>query len=121
MMDAVDNRTEHMGVFRRFKIFWEWEKIPQEIVDDVKAAEVCKVAVKCAHGASRLVIPAKMIVWLKKNFAGTYDGFGCDPHAVADLNIFICQDMISDHMVEPYEDALDELQGKLPEEETRCA
>jgi Lipase (class 3) len=112
LMDTVDNRTEHMWAFRRFKIFWEWEMIPQELVDDVKAAEENKAAVKCCAGASRLIIPAKMIVWMKKNFAGSYEGFGCDPGAVADLNIFCCQDMISDHLVEPYEDALDELAGR---------
>lgn len=88
LMDAVDNRTEHMWAYRRFKIFWEWETIPREIVDDVKAAEANKACVKCCDGASRLVIPAKMIVWMKKNFAGSYEGFGCDPGDVADLNIF---------------------------------
>lgn len=88
LMDTVDNRTEHMWAFRRFKIFWEWEKIPQEIVDDVKAAEASKALVECCDGASRLVIPAKMIVWMKKNFAGSYEGLGCTASAVADLNIY---------------------------------
>jgi hypothetical protein len=112
LMDTVDNRTEHMWAFRRFKIFWEWEKIPQELIDDVKLAEANKEGVQRCEGASRLIIPAKMVVWMKKNFAGgSYEGFGCDPSAVADLNIFCCQDMITDHLVEPYEDALDELAG----------
>lgn len=63
-MDTVDNQTEHMWAFRRFKIFWEWEKIPQEIIDDVKLAEANKVSVKCCEGASRLIIPAKLVVWM---------------------------------------------------------
>jgi hypothetical protein len=111
LMDTVDNRTEHMWAFRRFKIFWEWEKIPQELIDDVKLAEANKEGVKSCNGASRLIIPAKLVVWMKKNFAGSYEGFGCDPSAVADLNVFCCQDMITDHLVEPYEDALDALAG----------
>jgi hypothetical protein len=111
LMDTVDNRTQHMWAFRRFKIFWEWEKIPQELIDDVQLAEADKEGAKRCNGASRLVIPAKLVVWMKKNFAGSYEGFGCDPSAVADLNIFCCQDMITDHLVEPYEDALDELAG----------
>lgn len=113
LMDVVDDRTEHMWAFRRFKIFWEWEKIPQAIVDDVKAVDANTTAVRCCDGASKLVIPARLIVWMKKNFAGTYEGFGCTPNAVADLNIFCCEDMVTDHLVEPYEDALDELAGKL--------
>jgi hypothetical protein len=91
-------------------IFWEWEKIPEELVEDVKAAEKAGRDVAC-DGASKLIIPAKMVVWMKKNFAGSYEGFGCDPKDIADLNIFINQDMITDHLVEPYEDALDELVG----------
>ena len=88
LMDTVDNRTEHMWAFRRFKIFWEWEKIPPDIVEDVQAAEANKAAVECCDGASRLRIPAKMVVWMKKNFAGSYEAFGCDPIAFAGLNIF---------------------------------
>jgi Lipase (class 3) len=113
LMDTVDNRTEHIWAYRRFKIFWEWEPIPSDIVADVKAVEADKTCVRCCDGASKLVIPAKMVVWMKRNFAGTYEVFGCNPRAVADLNIYCCQDMLADHLVEPYEDALDELASKL--------
>lgn len=108
LMDTVDNRTEHIWAYRRWKMFWEFEPIPQELVGDVKAVEACKEFTR-TNGASRLVIPAKMVIWMKKNSVGSYEGYGCDPHSIADMNIFCCQDMVSDHLVEPYEDALDEL------------
>jgi hypothetical protein len=66
LMDTVDNRTEHMWAFRRFKIFWEWEPIPRELIDDVMLAEANKEGVQCCGGASRLIIPAKMVIWMKK-------------------------------------------------------
>jgi hypothetical protein len=111
LLDTVDNRTKHMWKFRRFKIFWEWENTPQELIDDVKLAEANTEGTKRYDGASSFVIPAKLIVWMKKDVTGFYEGFGCDPRAVADLNILCCPDMLSDHMVEPYEEALDELTG----------
>jgi hypothetical protein len=46
---------------------------------------------------------------MKKNGFDEMEGFGCSPSAVADLNIFCCEDMISDHLPEQYEDALDGL------------
>lgn len=118
LMDTVDNRTEHMWALQRFKIFWEWEKIPPELVDNVKAAEAgSKSAEERCDGASRLIIPARMIVWMKQKFKGSsYEGFGCDPSAVADLNVFCCPDMVSDHLVEAYENAFDELADKQQEQ-----
>ena len=109
LLDTVDNRTEHYWVFKRFKLFWEYEEIPQEIVDDVKAVEARTREADCSKGASKLIIPSRLVVWMKKNYAGTYEAFGCSPDDVADLNIFCNHDMISDHLCEPYEDALDVL------------
>jgi len=109
LMDTVDNRSEHLWAARRWKIFWEYEKIPQEIVDDVKAVEQRERAVEANKGASKLTIPTRLVVWMRQNFAGTYEAFGCDPNAVADLNIFLNVDMVSDHLCEPYEDAFDAL------------
>ena len=107
LMDTVDNRTEHIWAYRRFRIFWEWDSIPDDIVADVKAAETVKEL--GSKTAPKLIIPAKMVVWMKRRPSGSYEGFGCDPQTIADMNIFCCEDMISDHLVEPYEDALDEL------------
>lgn len=107
LLDTVDNRTEHLWAFKRWKLFWEFDKIPQEIFDDVKAVEERKREIESGKGASKLIIPTKLVVWMKKNFAGTFDAFGCDPNDIADLNIFCNQDMVSDHLCEPYEDAFD--------------
>lgn len=109
LLDTVDNRTEHIWAFRRWRIFWEYDDIPKEIAEDVKAIETKTRGVECSKGASKLIIPSKLVVWMKKNFAGTYEAFGCHPNDVADLNIFCNQDMISDHLCEPYEDAFDVL------------
>ena len=109
LLDAVDNRTEHISTYRRFRLFWEYDKIPQEIVDDVNAVEARARDVECDKGHSKLIIPTKLVVWMKKTFAGSYEAFGCNPNDVADLNIFCNQDMVSDHLCEPYEDAFDEL------------
>ena len=112
LMDVVDNRTERMWAFRRWKIFWEYEKVPKEIFDDIQAAEKRKIEVEFGKGASRLIIPTKLVVWMKRNLDGTYKSFGCDPNHIADLNIFCNQDMVSDHLCEPYEVSFDLLSGQ---------
>jgi Lipase (class 3) len=111
LLDTVDNHTEHMWAYRRFKIFWEYEKIPDDLVEAVKGVERNKACMRCGdcEGASKLIIPARMVVWMKRNYASKYVAHGCDAKRLADMNIFVCQDMISDHLCEPYEDALDDL------------
>lgn len=109
LMDAVDNKTEHMWALRRFKLFWEWEPIPDDIVKAVNQAEKDCARSIAIDGASKLMIPAKLVIWMKRNGVGKFEGIGCSPSAVSDLNIFCCEDMISDHMPEQYEDALDAL------------
>eukprot|EP00978_Attheya_sp_CCMP212_P037534 scaffold178002_cov46-Attheya_sp.AAC.2 len=54
-------------------------------------------------------IPARIVIWMKKNDVGLFDGYGCNANMVAQLDVFMCEDMISDHMPEQYEDALDAL------------
>lgn len=107
LMDTVDNRTEHIWFYRRFKMFWEWEAIPNEIFDDVAAVEKGKSV--AGKNATKLVIPARLVVWMKNTGSGTFNAYGCEANAFADENIFLNPDMVSDHMVEPYEDALDSL------------
>jgi hypothetical protein len=109
LMDTVDNKTEHMWPLRRLKLFWEWEQIPEDMVEDVKRADQTCKGSACVDGASKLEIPAKIVIWMKKNGFDKMEGFGCSPSAVADLNIFCCEDMIGDHFPEQYEDALDAL------------
>lgn len=90
LMDAVDDQTENMWFYRRFQIFWGWKEIPTDLVEGVKFAERNKVSTMgCCEGASKLVIPAKIVIWMKRNpSTGSYDVFGCDSKSVADLNIF---------------------------------
>jgi Lipase (class 3) len=90
LMDTVDNHTEHLWFYNRFLMFWGWKDIPTIIIDDVTGVEKEKVStMKCCDGASKLMIPAKIIVWMKKDvITGTYTATGCSPQSVADLNIF---------------------------------
>jgi Lipase (class 3) len=89
LMDSIDNHTEHLWFYRRFQIFWNWKEVPAALLEDVKLAEEKKVAtMKCCDGASKLIIPSKIVIWMKRNSSnGKYDVYGCDPHTVADLNI----------------------------------
>jgi hypothetical protein len=107
MLDAVDNVTEHMWFFRRFQIFWEYRDIPQDIFDSVARARETKS--KPIDGACDMAIPARIVIWMKKNAVGLFDGYGCDANMVAQLDVFMCEDMVADHMCEQYEDSLDAL------------
>lgn len=107
MLDAVDNKTELMWLPQRFKIFWEYEKIPKDIFDAVASSE--KEKVRAVDGECKMIIPARIVVWMVNEFGGKFRGIGCEPAPVADLNIFVNQDMVSDHLPEMYEDALDAL------------
>lgn len=47
---------------------------------------------------------------MKKNvLSNKFEGYGCDATRVAENTIFVSSDMISDHLAEMYEDALDAL------------
>jgi len=110
LMDTVDNKTEHMWFYKRFRLFWEYDEIPEDLMEDVKLAEQnSTVTTRAIDGASKLEIPARVIIWAKKNFAGCFEAIGCNPSKIADLNVFCCEDMVSDHLPEQYEDALDAL------------
>jgi Lipase (class 3) len=97
LMDAIDDHTEHIWFYRRFQIFWGWKEIPTDLVEGVKFAEQNKASsMSCCDGASNLFIPAKMIVWMKRDSStNTYDVFGCDSKAVADLNIFCWYEFVA--------------------------
>lgn len=110
LMDTVDNKTEHMWFYRRFRLFWEYDAIPDDLMEDVILAEAnSTVTTRDVDGASKLELPAKVVIWMKKNFAGSFEAFGCNPGKIAELNVFCCEDMVSDHLPEQYEDALDAL------------
>jgi hypothetical protein len=107
LLDAVDNQTENIWFWRRWRIFHEYDGIPQELIDSVLQAE--KFSSRDDRAACDMIIPARVVVWCKKNFAGTFQAYGCDPYKVAAGNVFLNQDMLSDHLPEQYEDALDAL------------
>jgi hypothetical protein len=103
LMDTIDNHTEHIWFYKRFQIFWEWKPIPKAIIDEITTVEKEKVStMECCGGASKLIIPAKIIIWMKKlssstttttdndngNTTVSYIATGCTPQTLADLNIF---------------------------------
>lgn len=104
LMDTVDNHTENIWFYKRFQIFWEWTQIPKPIIDEITSVEKEKVStMACCDGASKLTIPAKIIIWMKKqpsttplttksinnaSTTGNYIATGCTPQSIADLNIF---------------------------------
>jgi hypothetical protein len=115
LLDAVDNQTEFLWFWKRWRIFYEYETVPTSIVESVLDASRMKQ--RAIDGASELTIPARVVVWCKKNTkitstkhpTGTFQVYGCDPKKVAEGNIFLCQDMLTDHLPEQYENALDAL------------
>jgi hypothetical protein len=138
LLDAVDNQTEKISAWSRWRIFHEYDGIPQEFIDSVLQAEtsshravqfqeyqgipkelidaVLQAERTKSHGSSTvhgyscdMIIPARVVVWSKKNFCGTLQAYGCDPNKVANENVFLNQDMLSDHLPDQYEDALDAL------------
>jgi hypothetical protein len=114
LMDTVDNITEQMWFYHRFRLFWEYDAIPSELMENVKLAEQnSTITTRNVDGASKLEIPARVIIWMKKHSTGSsFQASGCSPAKIADLNVFCCQDMVSDHLPEQYEDALDALVGE---------
>jgi Lipase (class 3) len=110
LFKAVDKNTEHIWAYRRFLMFWEWEEIPNAIIQDVKAAEELSGNNNNNTNTVVLEIPAGIAVWMRPNFTGSrFEAFGCDPKDLARINLQVSQDMLTDHLVEPYEDCLDDL------------
>lgn len=114
LLDAVDNETEHIWFWKRWRIFYEYDPIPEKITKSVLAMEkemsegkstVCLAV----DGECNMTIPARRVVWCKHSCAGRFEAYSCDPKKVAQGNIFLTPDMISDHLPEMYEDALDDI------------
>jgi len=110
LLDAVDNQTEFLWFWKRWRIFYEFDTIPETITQSVMEANSTKP--QAVEGASDLAIPANIVLWCKKESNGKFKVLGCDPKKVAEGNIFLCEDMLTDHLPEQYEDALDALAGK---------
>lgn len=106
LFKAVDERTKDIWALRRFMIFWEWEDIPEAVIEDVKVADRDSGTEKQTEA---LEIAAAFVVWMKKSFSSKFEAYGCDPRELAGINLQVSQDMLTDHLVEPYEDCLDEL------------
>lgn len=109
LLDIVDNETEKIYFWNRWKIFYEYAPIPESITKSVLAEihNMSQGSFSAVEGEYNMIIPARRIVWCKQNFAGKFEAFSCDAEKVASGNIFLTADMISDHMPENYEDALD--------------
>ena len=106
-LDAVDNETEKIWFWRRWRIFYEYEGIPSNITDSVLTSE--KVQHGDVDGECSMMIPAHRVVWCLAKKDGSFEAFACDAGKVAECDVFLCPDMLSDHLPEQYEDALDAL------------
>ena len=106
LLDSVDNKTELLWFWKRWQLVQERSGIPKEIVDNVlNTAEKSELK----KGESRMIIPAECVLWCKEEEEGTFASYVCDPFKVANTDIFLCPDMVSDHLPEEYEDCLDAL------------
>ena len=108
MLDVVDDKTQRITAYRRFRMFWGWEPLPVDVIAAVEAANADR---SLNQDTVALLIPAQFVVWMKQRVDDKphFDAFGCLPQDFANENIFICEDLLCDHLVEPYEDALDDL------------
>jgi hypothetical protein len=112
LLDAVDNETEHIYFWNRWKIFYEYAPIPEKIIKSVlnEIKTMSGGSLRAVDGEHNMIIPARRVVWCKHDFISKKcDAFSCDPEKIAQGNIFLTSDMISDHMPENYEDALDSI------------
>ena len=108
LLDAVDNVSEHMWFYDRWKIFYEFQPVPQTIFDSV--AEAVKCENEEVDGECRMIIPAKSVLWMKQSvLSKKFEVYTCNASLVAENTVFMSQDMFSDHLPEMYEDALDAL------------
>jgi hypothetical protein len=115
LLDAVDNVSEHMWFYDRWKIYHEVKPVPKEIFDSV--AEATARENEEVDGECRMIIPAKSVIWMKQNvLSKKFEAYDCDASAVAKNTVFMSQDMFSDHLPEMYEDALDALLEQLGSE-----
>jgi Lipase (class 3) len=120
LLDTVDNETEHIWFWSRWRIFYEYDPIPPTIKRKVFQAEKDMKDTKqdlCAavDGECNMTIPARRIVWCKHNTSsGKFEAYSCDPEKVAEGNIFLTPDMLSDHLPEQYEDAFDDIVAHYP-------
>lgn len=106
LLDAVDNETEKLWFWKRLKIFHDWDQVPEQIVKSV--ASRSKI-VDRVEGECHLIIPADCVVWCREGEKGQFASFACDAYKMAETDIFLTSDMVTDHMPEFYEDALDAL------------
>lgn len=121
LLDVVDNQTEHIWFWRRWKIFYEYAPIPEVITSSVLKVEEDmyqgKLLAEEVDGEHNMTIPARRVVWCKHNFTGRqFEAYSCDPEKIARGNIFLTPDMLSDHMPEMYEDALDAVLASMQEQ-----
>ena len=109
LLSAVDSRTQKIWFWNREKIFHGFTPIPEDITESVLTAEKLAEKNETVEGECPMIIPAHRVIWMKEISEGRFEAFGCDPFKVARGNIFLCPDMLLDHLPEQYENALDAL------------
>lgn len=79
--------------------------VPQILTHEVERADQPNVP-----DSTRLKIPAGKIVWIRRvQSSGEFDAIGCLPGDLANLDIFVSAEMISDDMPHEYETSLEAL------------
>lgn len=116
LLDTVDDMTEELWFWNRWRIYFEYDDIPQELHNAVVQASLAEH--KCVDKECNMIIPARSVIWAKKE-GDTFNGYGCDATLVANNTVFVSPDMISDHLCEMYEDALDALYELLQKDEIK--
>ena len=110
LFDAVDQQSAKLRFWQRWRIFYEYDEIPDNFTRGVvmKAAEGMGPT-RAVQGACELIIPARVVVWCDQNELGKFEAIACDPKKVAQGHVYLSQDMLTDHLPEQYENALDAL------------
>lgn len=110
LFDAVDQQSVKLRFWQRWRIFYEYDKIPDTFTKGVvlKAAGGMGPS-RAVQEACELVIPARVVVWCDQNELGKFQAIACDPKKVAQGHVYLSQDMLTDHLPEQYENALDAL------------
>jgi Lipase (class 3) len=108
LLATVDDYNQRIWFWTRALIFWGWKQLPQDLIDFVTNAQRNIDTSKNKSIDCQMLIPAHVVVWCKKVNNG-FEAIPCQPRKISDLNIFMSEDMVIDHLPEQYEDSLDAL------------
>jgi len=113
LFEAVDHQSARLYFWQRWRIFYDYQKVPPPMMQAVVTTAAGGMsAPRAIQGACELIIPARVVVWCQHSALGKMEAFACDPRRVAQGHIYLSQDMLTDHLPEQYENALDALMAE---------